>query len=204
MNKLKYLLVIIVYVSSIVLISCNTTTQEENIHKETVEKYLTTINEIETSSDNELEINKSFVNTLFENKINAQTDYIIKEKLVTYKATVDKAISYLDILINEINSLDKYSQGSIDYIKNKFLDKGVADSIFDLSKNCFELSGHLVKNSSSKAKIKQIRQDILNEPETQITKNAYFGVSSPLQVKTILIAFENEILNSARIVLNDL
>jgi len=139
---------------------------------------------------NEIENNKIQFNGLCEKALNDTKDIASKEKLERLQESVIQTAIFLDSLKKEMDKLDEFDGRSVDIVKNVFLYHNAGDSIFSKLKSTIGGAEETALNNDNKVSIINMRDSLLDEPDSRKWNEQLFGLTNSLGASMILYGIQ--------------
>lgn len=181
----------------IILISgCNFSQKTENFVKEQL-KWSTS--QMEKTYQQE----KSTFDLLAEQAVSISKDSITTERIVNFHSKTCDALEFIDSVKKGMDKLNEITNNteSTKLIKETFINKGLADTLFNICDQVFSAAEKIDYSGKKKTEIKNSRDNLLGNSDQK--KQTYFGMNSPMGVSLLLFGFQTELLNVATSVLEE-
>ncbi len=119
-------------------------------------------------------------------------DSLVIKRVTNLYCSVNETLKYIDSLKSEMNKLDNKDLKNTDLIKNKFLNEGIGDSVFNRVKQSYTYTIDVALTDTSKSRLRKER-----DTYTEETKRQFFELTEPLGVRMILYGIELELIKDA-------
>lgn len=111
--------------------------------------------------------------------------------------SITNSAEFIDNLRGEMDKLNETNTDDINLIRELFITKGQADSVFNKLNNSYTLAQKISRTESNKIAIKKISDNSLNFSNgVNGWKNQFFQQNTPFGTEMILFGLETELLKA--------